>query len=126
MQYLLLFYESSEDFAARFDSIRADYWQGWAAYSATLGQSGNLFSGAALEGPETGATLRSGTVHDGPYADTKEQLGGFFIIEAESMEAAMEIAARAPTAGTGAVEVRPVLPMTQNQGKSDAIRFFAP
>ncbi len=116
MQYAILFYESAGDFAARQDPARADYWQGWTSYSGTIGQSGKLTGGAALQGPETGATLKTGTVQDGPYADTKEQLGGFFMVEADSLEDALEIAARAPTAGTGAVEVRPVLPMTQGEG----------
>jgi hypothetical protein len=49
-----------------------------------------------------------GQVHDGPYADTKEQLGGFIILELPSLDEALSWASRCPTAGTGAVEIRPV------------------
>jgi len=115
MQFAILFYESADDFSARLDPARTDYWQGWASYSRSIGQSGKLVSGAALNGPEVGATLKSGTVQDGPYAETREQLGGFFIVEANDMEEAMRIAARSPTAGTGAVEIRPVLPTTTSE-----------
>jgi hypothetical protein len=72
-------------------------------------------SGACLQGPETGAVVRvtakGREVQDGPYADSKEQLGGFAIIEADSLEVALEWAERCPGASDGAVEVRPVLPM---------------
>ncbi|WP_421789467.1 YciI family protein [Hyphobacterium sp.] len=116
MQYAILFYESLEDFKARDDKANTAYWPGWSAYSSAVGQSGKLASGACLQPPQAGATLKDGTVHDGPYADSKEQLGGFFMIEADSLEDAMEIASRAPAASTGAVEVRPVLPMTNSEG----------
>ena len=69
-------------------------------------------SGAPLQPDATGTTVRvkSGQpqVQDGPYADTKEQLGGFMILELPSLDAALEWAGRCPTAATGAVEIRPV------------------
>jgi hypothetical protein len=64
--------------------------------------------------PETGTTIRikgrKGGVQDGPYADTKEQLAGFTILELPSLDAALEWAARCPAASYGAVEVRPLAP----------------
>jgi hypothetical protein len=59
--------------------------------------------------------LRDGQRHvqDGPYADTKEQLGGFYLIDVPDLDAALDWAARCPTAADGAVEVRPLVPMTQ-------------
>jgi hypothetical protein len=71
--------------------------------------------GAGLLPPHAATTLRvrSGKriVADGPYADTKEQLGGFFLIEAETLDAALDWAAQCPAAQRGAVEVRPVIQM---------------
>ena len=115
MHYAILFYESSDDFAARDDKSSSDYWPGWSAYSRTVSDTGKLLRGACLQPPATGATLRSGSVQDGPYADSKEQLGGFFIVEADTLDDALEIASRAPAAGSGAVEVRPVMAMSETE-----------
>ena len=115
MQYAILFYESPADFAARDDKANTNYWPGWRAYSNAVSESGKLAAGSCLQPPQSAATLKCGAVQDGPYADTKEQLGGFFLVEADSLEDAMKMASRAPTASTGAVEVRPVLPMTQEE-----------
>jgi hypothetical protein len=72
-----------------------------------------MVSGNGLQQPGAAATLRlrdgQRLVQDGPYADTKEQLGGFYLIEAPDLDAALAWAARNPAAATGAVEVRPVL-----------------
>ncbi|WP_421784731.1 YciI family protein [Hyphobacterium sp.] len=113
MQYAILFYENAADFSARDDKSNTQYWPGWSAYSQAVGESGKLASGACLHPADTAATLKSGKVQDGPYADTKEQLGGFFLVEAENLDQALEIASRAPTAGSGAVEVRPVRAMSE-------------
>jgi hypothetical protein len=73
--------------------------------------------GKGLEPPSTGTTvrLRDGEriVQDGPYADTKEQLGGFFVIDVPDLDAALDWAARCPAATDGVVEVRPVLTSCQ-------------
>jgi hypothetical protein len=77
----------------------------------------------ALELPETGTTVRvregKRRVQDGPYADTKEQLGGFIILELPSVDAALEWAARCPGASIGAVEVRPLAPEAMRRGFTD-------
>lgn len=116
MQYAVIIYETEQDFVNRTDATNAPaYWGGYSAYGEALGKAGAAAGGAALQGPETATTvrLRNGErlVQDGPYADTKEQLGGFYLIEADDLDAALEWAARCPGAGTGAVEVRPLLPM---------------
>jgi len=71
-------------------------------------------SGAGLQPPRTATTLRirdgQRHVQDGPYADSKEQLGGFFVINVPDLDTALAWAARSPAASSGAVEVRPVLP----------------
>lgn len=113
MKYAICFYETADDFAQRSSPKAAEYWGPWKAYTAALGDK--LTGGACLQGPATGTTvsIRAGKrlVQDGPYADTKEQLGGFMLIEAETLDAALEWAARCPAAASGTVEVRPVLPM---------------
>ncbi len=84
----------------------------YAAYSDALRQAGLLQGGEALTPSATGTTLRlrqgERLVQDGPYADTKEQLGGFYIVEADDMETAVAWAAKCPGAEDGTVEVRPL------------------
>jgi len=115
MQYMLLFTESPAHFALRNDPGKAPaYWGAWSAYCDALAKSGIMVSGAGLQPPETATTvrLRDGRreVHDGPYAESKEMLGGFFVIEVPDLDAALEWAARSPSASYGSTEVRPVLP----------------
>lgn len=114
MQFAILIYETPEAFDERTGPDAAAYWSTWSAYFGALGE--RTQSGACLKGPNTGALVRVSeagrTVQDGPYADTKEQIGGFAIIEAESLEDALSWAERCPAARAGAVEVRPVQPMS--------------
>ncbi len=83
----------------------------WMAYAKALIDAGVLTGGTALQLPETATTLRikdgKRLVQDGPFADTKEQLGGFFIINVADLDAALDWAARCPLAPGGVVEVRP-------------------
>ena len=114
MQYAILIYEKDSDFSARSDGQRqGSYWAGWRAYSQALQKSGVMRGGAPLQGPHTGTTVRANGgkrhVQDGPYADTKEQLGGFILIDVPDLSAALDWAARCPAATTGVVEVRPIL-----------------
>ncbi|GAC1524522.1 MAG: YciI family protein [Vulcanimicrobiaceae bacterium] len=116
MQYALVIYERASDFAIRESpDDAATYWSGWAAYNDALENAGIRFGGAALRGPETATTVRSGrdgyVVHDGPYADTKEQLGGVLLLDVATQDEALRWAARCPAATSGAIEVRPVLPV---------------
>jgi hypothetical protein len=115
VQYLILAAESDADFDARTDPDRAAaYWAGWEAYIAALTESGVMTGAGGLEPPSAATTvrLRDGqrVVHDGPYADTKEQLGGYFVIDVPDLDAALEWAARCPSAATGSTEVRPLMP----------------
>lgn len=111
MQFLLLKYESPEAFAARSNERSDSYIGAWRAYHKALVEAGVFVAGDPLEVPETGTTIRikagKRAVQDGPYADTKEQLGGFTIVDVPSLDAALEWAARSPAASYGAVEVRP-------------------
>jgi hypothetical protein len=115
MQYMLQFRETPEERAKPNDPAQTGaYWGGWQAYIGALAQSGVMVGGNVLRPPETATTLRveNGTRHvvDGPFADTKEQLAGFVIIDVPDLDAALERAARAPCAAGGSVEIRPVLP----------------
>jgi hypothetical protein len=114
MQFALLIYESPEAFAARTNARTDPYIGAWRAYYKALVEAGVYVGGEPLEVPETGTTVRlkegKRRVQDGPYADTKEQLGGFIILELASVDAALEWAARCPAASTGAVEARPLSP----------------
>jgi hypothetical protein len=112
MQFALLIYESPESFAARKTDGSDPYTGAWRAYYKALVESGVYVGGDALEVPETGTTIKiedgKRGVQDGPYADAKEQLGGFITLELPSIDAALEWAARCPAASSGAVEVRPL------------------
>lgn len=115
MQYMLLLNEPASEFAKRKDpELAAGYWGGWNAFIGAMAQAGVIVRGDGLQPPETATTVRvqhgKRMVQDGPFADTKEQLGGYFIIEVKDLDAALEWAARAPSASTASVEVRPVLP----------------
>ncbi len=116
MQFTILCYESAADFARRADPAEAGpYWAGWSAYGATLAQAGVLVSGLGLLPPGTATTVRTGgggrTVQDGPFAEVREQLGGFFVIEVPDLDAALDWAAKAPSSASASTEVRPVLVM---------------
>ncbi len=85
----------------------------WSAYTQAMMDAGVMVSGNALKPASTGATLRSRDgrrdIHDGPYAETKEELGGYYIIDVADLDAALQWAARNPAAFSGAVEVRPIM-----------------
>ena len=115
MQFLMTFNEPPADFAKRENpDASGPYWAAWTAYMGSIAQSAIMVSAAGLHPPHTASTVRmtdgARAVHDGPFADTKEQLGGFCLIEVENLDAALDWAAKAPSAIAGSVEVRPVLP----------------
>jgi hypothetical protein len=115
MQYMLLFHQPAAAFEAAGDPARVgEYMGAWGAYIGALYASGTVVSGAGLQPPQTATTVRmrggKRQVQDGPYADTREHLGGYFVIEAPTLDAALDWAARAPSASDGCTEVRPVLP----------------
>lgn len=113
MLYALLVYEKPTDFARRDPSIEKDSYVGaWRMYYQAMVEAGIYVGGNPLDVPETATTVRlrdnKRQIQDGPYASTKEQLGGFTLLELPSLDAALEWAARCPAASYGAVEVRPV------------------
>jgi hypothetical protein len=112
MQFMILNYVPAA--AAGADAGHSDM-AAWTAYTKAMLDAGVMRSGNALKPGYTATTVRlhNGTrdVHDGPYADTKDELGGYFIIEVPDLDEALQWAARNPAALTGAVEVRPIISM---------------
>lgn len=115
MQFMLIYRETAADSSQRESAQAAPvYWAAWNAYIGAMGQAGVIVSGNGLQPPHTATQvqMRDGkrVIHDGPYADTKEHLGGYVIIEVPGLDEALQWAARSPNATTGSTEVRPVLP----------------
>ncbi len=109
-----MFYEGPNEIAERTDPEKAPkYWGAWTSYANAVAESGIMRGGAGLEKPETATvlSLQNGKRHvqDGPYADTKEQLGGFFIVEVPHLDAALEWASKSPAMAKGRIEIRPVM-----------------
>src|SRR4051794_6771310 len=111
MKYLMLIYANEAAAAASGDSVSPAY----AAYTEAMQKAGVLVGGERLRPTASATTVRvrdgKTQVLDGPYADTKEQLGGYYMIEVPDIDAALAWAARCPGAGTGSLEVRPVWAM---------------
>lgn len=115
MKYAVIVYETPAEVAKRDNPAHAPaYWAAYASYNQALIEAGVACGGAGLLPAATATTLRTRgserQVHDGPFADTKEQLGGMFLIDVPDLDTALKWAARCPSAPTGAVEVRAVLP----------------
>ncbi len=115
MHYMLTMLETAATMSERDDPARAEaYWGGWMAYAQAIRESGVMVSGNGLQPPATATTLRirdgQRQVQDGPFAETKEMIGGYFVIDVPDLDAALAWAARSPAAVSGAVEIRPVLP----------------
>ncbi|MEL6342514.1 MAG: YciI family protein [Myxococcota bacterium] len=112
MQYAILIYEPDEELDKRTDPDQHDaYMAPYHSYVAALREAGVMVGGESLRQPSTATTVtvRAGERHiqDGPVAHSREQLGGFLIIEVSDLDAALDWASRCPAAHTGRVEVRP-------------------
>lgn len=113
MKYMLLLYAAEDAGPQPGSPEQAAQMQEWFAYSEALEKAGALISGEPLRGSETATTVRirnGETVFtDGPFAETKEVLGGFYMIDVGDLDAALGWAAKIPLAPYGSVEVRPLL-----------------
>jgi hypothetical protein len=114
-QYLLLFYSDEQGWADRSEDERKAIVAEYMSLSDELRERGDYIAGAPLKPIATATTVRvrdgESVMTDGPFAETKEQLGGFFLIEATSPEEACAVAAKVPAARYGSVEVRPIWPV---------------
>ena len=115
MQYALLIYDDEKAWATMSEEERNAVYGEYFAYTNELRASGGYIDGNPLQPTPTATSVRvrdgEQVVTDGPFAETKEQLGGYYIIEAESVDDALSWAAKIPGARYGTIEVRPVMPV---------------
>ena len=119
MKYLCLVYDNEADMQERGD----DHWQSLnkecQSYSGGLSESGVMLDGSALQPVSTATTVRMRdgqvSVTDGPFAETTEQLGGYYIIDVDDLDEAIAIASRLPPAKKGTVEIRPLFPLPERE-----------
>ena len=108
MQYLLLIYDNEKRWSQNYDKAELEEYHAFGKEFASAIKGGN-----ALQPTQTAATVRvrngKPVTTDGPFAETKEQLGGYYLVEASSRDQAVAIAAKIPGARFGSVEVRPIM-----------------
>jgi len=113
MEYMLLIYSDEQEWASFSDEERARIRREYFALVDEMSAAGAYVAGAPLQPSSTASSIRTrdgrAIVTDGPFAESKEQLGGYFLIDAESVEEAREWGAKLPATRYGTVEVRPVL-----------------
>lgn len=112
-QYLCLIYSDENIQQNMAPAERGQYMADYGTFTQSIIQSGNFVAGDALEAVSTATSVRvrdgKTLVTDGPFAETKEQLGGYYLVKADNLDAAIAIAARIPSAKHGTIEVRPVM-----------------
>jgi hypothetical protein len=117
MQYMCLIYSDESSWQSRSEEEQNKIGTDYFAFTKSIQDSGNMVAGDALQPTSTATTVRvrngETLVTDGPFAETKEQLGGYYLIEAKDADEALGIAARIPGASHGSVEVRPVMVFDQ-------------
>jgi hypothetical protein len=114
MQYLLLIYGNEESFGKMTKAEQEGVLKEYGDFTKSIAQSGHYRGGNELAAISTATTVRvrdkKRLVTDGPFAETKEQLGGYYLIEAKDLDDALAVAARIPSARWGSIEVRPIVP----------------
>ena len=119
MKYLCLIYRNEQNWASAdedtIEAMRGEY----NAFTDDIQRSGHFVGGNGLQPTSTATTVRvrNGKVSttDGPFAETKEQLGGYYLIEAKDLNDAIQVAARIPGAKSGCVEIRPTIMVPANR-----------
>jgi hypothetical protein len=113
MQYLLLIYQNEAEAKTAREADANAMMSDYRAFTQSIIQSGNFKAGDALQQVSTATTVRvrggKTLTTDGPFAETREQLGGYYLIEAKNLDEAIAIAARVPSAKFGSIEVRPIM-----------------
>ena len=109
MKYLLLIYGDEASYLNRPKEAMAETFAAYTAYTEAMRKAGVLLAADRLRPTAEARTVRKKSVVDGPFAETKEQLGGYYLIEAPDLDAAVAWAARCPGAQHGSIEVRPVV-----------------
>jgi hypothetical protein len=113
MQYLLMIYRNEADLGKMNTAERQKMTAEYGAFTQSIIQSGHFKAGDGLQPTTTATTVRvrdgKTLTTDGPFAETREQLGGYYLVEAKDLDTALSIAARIPGARTGSIEVRPIM-----------------
>jgi hypothetical protein len=115
MEYMLLIYRNEQEFAKVKDADKQAVYQAYGAFTQGVIKSGHYKAGNPLQPIATATTVRvrggKTLSTDGPFAETREQLTGYYLIEAKNLDEAIGIAARVPSALDGSIEVRPIMQM---------------
>jgi hypothetical protein len=113
MQYLLMVYQNEAQLANMTAEDRKKLTAEYGMFTQSIVQSGHFKAGDGLQPTSTATTVRvrdgKTLTTDGPFAETREQFGGYYLVEAKDLNAALEVAVRIPGAKTGSIEVRPVM-----------------
>jgi hypothetical protein len=113
MQYMLLIYDAEEALSKMSPEENRRFFEEYMTFTEEIRASGHLRGGDALQSIRTATTVRTRAgktaTTDGPFAETREQLGGYYLIEAKDLDEALKIAARVPSARTGSIEIRPLV-----------------
>jgi len=115
MQYLLLIYQNEKAWDALSEADRRAAFTAYGTFTAEIKASGHFKGGDALQPVRTATSVRvrggKTQTTDGPFAETREQLGGYYLIEAKDLDEATQLAARIPDAGIGdgVIEIRPIM-----------------
>lgn len=117
MKYALLIYAAEKDWVAKSKKEQEDVYNEYWAYTTELKNSGKMLSCEPLDPTPTATTIRvrtGKTVHsDGPFADTKEQLGGIYVIDVKDLNEAIAWASKIPDARSGSIEIRPLMKLPE-------------
>jgi hypothetical protein len=115
MQYLLLIYNNEQNWLTLSEADRAKLQTDYRTFTESVAKSGHYKGGNALQPTSTATTVRvrdgKRSTTDGPFAETREHLGGYYLVDAKDLDEAISIAERIPAAKTGGIEVRPVMEM---------------
>ena len=129
MRYVCLIYDDEKKMSGMSKSEADAFMGAYGQFTDSIRKSGHYVAGEALQPIHTATALRNRaeklSTTDGPFAETKEQLGGFYLIEARDLNEALQIAARIPTVKTGTIEVRPVVDFSKTQEPPRAGRQHA-
>jgi len=118
MQYMLLIYDDEKARASRSETQSKRMFEEYGAFTQSIVKGGQFRAGAPLQPTSTATTVRQKNgkpvTMDGPFAESKEQLGGYYLVECKDLDEAIAIAGRIPSVRAGgSIEVRPVMPLPQ-------------
>jgi hypothetical protein len=118
MKYLLTFIRDQDRMFDGTEEERRAEMEAWNEFNRQAAEAGVMIANEALELPETTKTLRiteasEPAITDGPFAETKEQLGGYYLVECDDVDQAVEAASRIPSVVRGSIEVRPIMDFSE-------------